>query len=53
MIYAMRNRVSHGYFEVDVSIVWRTIQSDLPLLAQQVRAMLDELGDPPEVGPRE
>ena len=53
VVYAMRNRVSHGYFEVDVGIIWRTIQGDLPLLAYQVRAMLDELGDQPEAGPCE
>ena len=29
VIYAMRNRVSHGYFEVDLQIVWNTV-SDLP-----------------------
>jgi uncharacterized protein with HEPN domain len=28
----MRNRVSHGYFSVDLDIVWNTIQNDLPEL---------------------
>lgn len=27
--YQMRNAVSHGYFKVDMSIVWRTVHSDL------------------------
>lgn len=27
--YQMRNAVAHGYFQVDLSIVWRTIQNDL------------------------
>ena len=31
-IYLMRNRVSHGYFSVDLDIVWNTIQNDLPEL---------------------
>lgn len=35
-IYLMRNRVSHGYFSIDLEIVWKTIQSDLPVLEQQI-----------------
>lgn len=30
VIYAMRNRVAHGYHEVDLSIVWKTVQTALP-----------------------
>jgi uncharacterized protein with HEPN domain len=30
--YDMRNALSHGYFKVDLQIVWRTIHSDLPQL---------------------
>lgn len=33
-MYFMRNRVSHGYFTVDLEIVWKTIQNDLPGLAR-------------------
>ncbi|MFX0183077.1 MAG: DUF86 domain-containing protein [Candidatus Hodarchaeota archaeon] len=32
----MRDRLIHGYFGVDVSIVWETINSDLPKLRKQV-----------------
>ena len=32
----MRNRVSHGYDKVDLELVWRTIQSDLPTLHAQI-----------------
>src|SRR5437773_389020 len=28
VIYAMRNRVSHGYFQIDLDVVWKTIQGD-------------------------
>ena len=31
-VYLMRNRVAHGYFSVDLEIVWRTLQRDLPEL---------------------
>jgi uncharacterized protein with HEPN domain len=32
-------RVSHGHDKVDLEIVWRTIQGDLPGLYQQVQAL--------------
>ena len=34
----MRNRVIHDYFEVDLEVVWQTIQRDLPLLRPRFRA---------------
>ena len=37
--YEMRNALAHGYFKVDLGIVWRTIQSDLPQLLQLVRSL--------------
>jgi uncharacterized protein with HEPN domain len=37
VMYAMRNRVSHGYDKVDLEIVWKTIQSDLPDLYAQIK----------------
>lgn len=39
--YEMRNAVAHGYFKVDLEIVWRTIQSDLPELEKLIRALRD------------
>jgi uncharacterized protein with HEPN domain len=38
VMYSMRNRVSHGYDKVDVEIVWKTLQHDLPGLYQQIEA---------------
>ncbi|MBK7953681.1 MAG: DUF86 domain-containing protein [Candidatus Accumulibacter sp.] len=35
--YEMRNALSHGYFKVDLKIVWNTIKGDLPKLEQQVQ----------------
>ena len=43
VMYTMRNRVSHGYEQVDLEIVWRTIQGDLPILYAQVQAALASL----------
>lgn len=42
-IYAMRNRVAHGYFKVDLEMVWKTIHTDLPELHSQVRQLLEEI----------
>lgn len=37
----MRNRIAHGYFEVDFGVVWDTVRGALPELLGQ----LDRLGD--------
>ncbi len=34
--YEMRNALAHGYFNVDLAIVWQTIQNDLPSLQKQI-----------------
>ncbi|NCC75648.1 MAG: DUF86 domain-containing protein [Clostridia bacterium] len=31
-IYGLRNRIVHGYDEVQLNIIWETIQDDLPIL---------------------
>ena len=36
VMYTMRNRVSHGYDKVDLEIVWKTIQNNLPELHAQI-----------------
>ena len=36
LMYTMRNRVAHGYFKVDLEIVWKTIQNNLPELHAQI-----------------
>ena len=32
----MRNRVTHGYFQIDVEIVWETVQKALPDLLNKL-----------------
>ena len=41
--YEMRNTLAHGYFNVDLEIVWKTIQTDLPPLAAQVASLISKL----------
>lgn len=43
VVYAMRNRVAHGYFDVDLEMVWKTIHADLPELHTQIKQLLDEI----------
>ena len=41
----MRNRMAHGYFEINLDIVWGTVQESLPILQHQLidlRQHLDE-----------
>jgi uncharacterized protein with HEPN domain len=35
----MRNRVAHGYFEIDLKVVWETAQYSLPKLLDQLDAI--------------
>ena len=39
----MRNSLSHGYFKIDLGVVWKTIHSDLPNLHLLVRSLLTGL----------
>ena len=45
VIYAMRNRVAHGYFKVDLEIVWNTIHHDLPGVAIEIGRLLHALSE--------
>lgn len=39
-IVAMRNRLIHAYFDVDLDIVWETVQNDLPPLVATLKSIL-------------
>jgi uncharacterized protein with HEPN domain len=43
VITDMRNRVSHGYFDIDLDVVWNTVTRDLPKLQESVTRILSEL----------
>ena len=40
----MRNRLVHGYFNVNLQRVWETVQEDIPPLISQLEALV-----PPDV----
>jgi uncharacterized protein with HEPN domain len=41
--YRMRNKLAHGYFSIDLSVIWRTVQEDMPALEHEVRELYDRL----------
>ncbi len=38
-----RNRLIHGYANIDFAVVWQTIQADLPALREQLQAIAVQL----------
>ena len=38
----IRNRMVHGYFDINLQIVWDTVQQDLPVLRQQIELLILE-----------
>jgi uncharacterized protein with HEPN domain len=47
----MRNKMIHGYLDVDVNVVWETVKDDLPRLKQQVDASLKQRRGGPHRAP--
>lgn len=37
----MRNRMAHGYFELNLDVVWETIKVAIPELEENLRAIVD------------
>jgi uncharacterized protein with HEPN domain len=35
--------LAHGYYKVDVTVVWKTIERDLPYLQEQVTQAVRDL----------
>ncbi|MFC1961133.1 DUF86 domain-containing protein [Chloroflexota bacterium] len=43
LIIAMRNRIVHGYWQIDLPTVWQATQKYVPELRIQIESLLDEL----------
>jgi len=39
----MRNRIAHGYFDIDLDIVWQTVVKAIPDLNDRASRLLKEL----------
>ncbi|MCZ9798235.1 DUF86 domain-containing protein, partial [Pseudomonas aeruginosa] len=40
-----RNRMAHGYFDINLDVVWETVQEWLPALLQQLPAVRQDADD--------
>lgn len=45
-IAGMRDKLSHDYFGVNLSVVWKTVTEDLPELEVEIRSLLQDLSKP-------
>lgn len=43
----MRNRIAHGYFDVDLEVVWASVQTALPQLLEKLAALRSQT--PPDL----
>ena len=50
-IVGMRNRLVHGYFDVDLDTVWETVDVHLPPLIAALDAWISSLTPPPSTTP--
>ena len=43
-ITGTRNRLAHGYIDIDLDIIWTIVKKDLPSLIRQLRRILKDEG---------
>ena len=41
-IVGMRNVLVHGYFDIDLDVVWNTVEGDVPKLKAAIQSILEE-----------
>lgn len=41
----MRNRIAHGYFDINLEVVWETVQTALPELMKQLPVVRQDADD--------
>ena len=39
-IVGMRHRLVHAYFDINLDVLWQTVQNDLPALVAQIKPLL-------------
>jgi uncharacterized protein with HEPN domain len=49
----MRNRMAHGYFDINLDVVWETVQEWLPTLLKQLPAVRRVADDEEHDGPEQ
>ena len=38
----MRDKLTHNYFGVDLEIIWKTVNEDVPLLKKYIQSTLEK-----------
>jgi uncharacterized protein with HEPN domain len=46
----MRNRIAHGYFDINLDIVWDTVRTALPPLVERLTVIRDEVSNGSDLG---
>lgn len=44
--YEMRNRLTHGYSNVDLVILWSTVETFVPVMVEAARTILADISNP-------
>jgi len=42
-VMGMRDRIAHGYFEIDIDVIFDTLKNDIPPLLEIIKQMKDDL----------
>ena len=42
-VMGMRDRIAHGYFEIDIDVVFDALKNDIPPLLKVIKQMKDDL----------
>jgi len=50
IIVGTRNRLIHGYFDVNFDVIWNTVTIELPALIKQLKKILKKIGSCPDIG---
>jgi uncharacterized protein with HEPN domain len=40
-IVGLRNRLIHGYFDIDTDVVWKTVTEEIPALLRSLKALAE------------
>ncbi len=43
-IVGMRNRLIHGYYDINLDIVWKTVKEDIPSLKAELEKIIEHEG---------
>ncbi|NYT13987.1 MAG: DUF86 domain-containing protein [Candidatus Methanofastidiosa archaeon] len=42
-IIGMRNRLIHGYYDIDLDVIWSTVTEDIPPLEEKIKIIVEKI----------